>query len=265
MHSIERIRAVVRRHPQWADGGLAALLAVANAPSVASAGAGVVGWLGFGAAHLPLVWRRRAPVVVLWTVYGFAGLSLILSPAIAQGVYPETLMLVAVYTLALYRPRRYLWPALVVLEATLLAAALLGHPRGGPWNSLALGTSALAAAALLGVTISTRRAYLAALEERARRAERERDQQAQLAAATERARIAREVHDIVAHNLAVMVALADGAAFTAPVSPERAADTMQQVSATGRQAHSRELETPWFATRGHHLGSISPGHSAKPN
>jgi signal transduction histidine kinase len=124
----------------------------------------------------------------------------------------------------------------VVLEGTLLAAALLGDPRGGPWNSLALGTSGLAAAALLGVTLSTRRAYLAALEERAHRAELERDQQARLAAATERARIAREMHDIVAHNLAVMVALADGAAFTAPVAPERAADTMQQVSATGRQA-----------------------------
>jgi signal transduction histidine kinase len=151
-------------------------------------------------------------------------------------MYPETLMLVAVYTLALHRPRRWLWPALVVLEGTVLAAALLGNPRGGPWNSLALGTSVLAAGALLGVTISTRRAYLAALEERAHRAERERDQQAQLAATTERARIAREMHDIIAHNLAVMVALADGAAFTAPVAPQRAADTMQQVSATGRQA-----------------------------
>jgi signal transduction histidine kinase len=89
---------------------------------------------------------------------------------------------------------------------------------------------------LLGLTVSTRRAYLAELEERARRLERERDQQAQLAAATERARLARELHDIVAHNLAVMIALADGAAFTATVAPERAADAMQQVSGTGRQA-----------------------------
>jgi signal transduction histidine kinase len=236
MHTIEQIQAAVRRHPRWADGGLAVLLALVNTPSVAGARVGVAGWLGFGAAHLPLVWRRRAPVVVFWTIYVLAGLSLIASPAIAEGLYPETLMLVAVYTLALYCPRRWLWPALAVLEGTLLAAVLLGDPRGGPWNALALGTSGLAATVLLGVTINTRRAYLAALEERARRAERERDQQAQLAAASERARIAREMHDIVAHNLAVMVALADGAAFTAPSAPERAADTMQQVSATGRQA-----------------------------
>ena len=85
---------------------------------------------------------------------------------------------------------------------------------------------------LLGVNLQTRRAYLAALEERARRLERERDQQAQLAVAEERARIAREMHDIVAHNLAVMVALADGAALT----PRRAGEAMALVSSTGRQA-----------------------------
>jgi signal transduction histidine kinase len=236
MHTTERVQAAVRRHPRWADGGLAAMLALLNLPSLVDADVGVASWLGFGAAHLPLIWRRRAPVAVFWTICVLAGLSVATSPAIAQGMYPETLGLVAVYTVALYCPRRHLWPALAVLEGTLLAAALLGDPRGGPWNSLALGTSGLAAAALLGVTIRTRRAYLAALEERAHRAERERDQQAQLAAATERARIAREMHDIVAHNLTVMVALADGAAFTAPTAPERAADTMQQVSATGRQA-----------------------------
>jgi len=236
MHGIERARAAVRRHPRWADGGLAVLLALVNSPSVAAASVGVAGWLLFAAAHLPLVWRRRAPVVVFWAVYVLAGLSLTSSLAIADGVYPESLALVAVYTLALYRPRRWLWPALVVLEGTVLAAVLLAAQPRDRWNSLALATSGLAAAALLGVTIGTRRAYLAALEERARRAERERDQQAQLAAIAERARIAREMHDIVAHNLAVMVALADGAAVTAAVAPPRAADAMQQVSATGRQA-----------------------------
>ena len=60
-----------------------------------------------------------------------------------------------------------------------------------------------------------RRAYLASVDDRAERLERERDQQALLAAAGERARIAREMHDIVAHNLSVMIALADGASLTA--------------------------------------------------
>jgi signal transduction histidine kinase len=231
---MQRIRAAVSRHPRWADGGLAVLLALVNAPALASGGIGVAGWLWFGASHLPLVWRRRAPVVVFWTGLGLAGAALTTSSAaVVQGVYPESLALVAVYAVARYRPRRYLWPVLAVLEALLVVVAWRQEQW---WTSLAFGTSALAATVLLGITVSTRQAYLAELEERARRLERERDQQAQLAVATERARIAREMHDIVAHNLAVMIALADGAAFTATVAPERAVDAMQQVSGTGRQA-----------------------------
>src|SRR6266511_3649362 len=138
---MQRIRAAVRRHPRWADGGLAVLLALVNAPALAAAGVGVVDWLWFGAAHLPLVWRRRAPVVVFWTVLGLAGAALITSPrAIVQGVYPESLALVAIYTIARYRPRRYLWPAIAVLESILLVA---GWRQEQPWTSLALGTSAL--------------------------------------------------------------------------------------------------------------------------
>lgn len=139
----------------------------------------------------------------------------------------------AVYTVARHGPRRHLWPVVAVIE--LLAATVFLWDRPN-WTALGFVTAVLAATVLLGVTVSTRQAYLAGLEERARRLERERDQQAQLAAAAERARIARDMHDIVAHNLAVIVALADGAALTATAAPERAADTMHKVSATGRQA-----------------------------
>ena len=105
-----------------------------------------------------------------------------------------------------------------------------------PRADLVALTAILAATVLLGMTVRTRRAYIAELEARARRLERNRDQQAKLAAAAERTRIAREMHDIVAHNLAVMVALADGASLTATAAPQRAADTLATVAATGRQA-----------------------------
>jgi len=91
-------------------------------------------------------------------------------------------------------------------------------------------------AGLLGYYIRTRRAYLASLVDRAERLERERDQEARLAASAERTRIAREVHDIVAHNIAVMVALAEGAAYTVADSPDQAATIMGQVAGTGRSA-----------------------------
>jgi signal transduction histidine kinase len=100
-----------------------------------------------------------------------------------------------------------------------------------------VGLSGLAvAAAVSGITVRQRRALLHSLEEKAARLEVERDREGRLAAARERARIAREMHDIVAHNLSVMIALADGAAFTIGSSPEEAKSAAERVSSTGRQA-----------------------------
>jgi signal transduction histidine kinase len=81
-----------------------------------------------------------------------------------------------------------------------------------------------------------RRGYYLALEERAARLERERDAQAQIAAAAERARIARELHDVVAHNVSVMVVQADGAGYALDADPERAREALGAISRTGRQA-----------------------------
>ncbi len=101
----------------------------------------------------------------------------------------------------------------------------------------ALASGLLAIAGLLGYYVRTnRQAQATARVEQAEQAERERQQQAQLAASAERARIAREMHDIVAHNIAVMIALADGAAYTAKNDTDQAVELMGQVSATGRTA-----------------------------
>ncbi len=89
---------------------------------------------------------------------------------------------------------------------------------------------------LLGDSARWRRGYYQALEEKAARLERERDAQALVAAAAERARIAREIHDVVAHNVSVMVVQADGAAFALDGSPQRAREALGAISATGRRA-----------------------------
>ena len=91
---------------------------------------------------------------------------------------------------------------------------------------------------VLGDSMGYRRAYAAALEERAVRAERERDAQAQIAAAAERARIARELHDVIAHNLSVMVAQADGGAYAFDAAPEQSRQALAEIGRTGRQALS---------------------------
>ena len=89
---------------------------------------------------------------------------------------------------------------------------------------------------MLGISVRQRRALLASLQDRAARLEFERDQEGRLGAAAERARIAREMHDIVSHNLTVMIGLADGGTYALQSSPDTASSAMGRVSATGRQA-----------------------------
>lgn len=89
---------------------------------------------------------------------------------------------------------------------------------------------------VLGDSVRTRRAYYAQLVERNQRLEKEREAQAKAAVTTERARIARELHDVVAHNVSVMVVQADGAAYVMDVAPEQAKEALQTISGTGRQA-----------------------------
>jgi signal transduction histidine kinase len=101
------------------------------------------------------------------------------------------------------------------------------------WVAFTAVAALIVMTALIGTGQRTRAAYLAELEDRARRLEVERDQRARLAVAEERARIAREMHDVVAHHIAVMIALSDGAAA---ISAARPAEVMGQASATGRQA-----------------------------
>jgi signal transduction histidine kinase len=179
---------------------------------------------------LPLLWRRRAPVVVFACTAVLAWVDDLGRIDVPAAMFAP---LFAVYAVARYRPRVWLWPVVAVFEGSLLITMFRQHSLP---QDITAASALLAAVVFLGMNLRTRRAYLDQLEERAARLERERDQQARLATAAERARIARELHDIVAHNLVVMVALADGAAATAPTAPDRAADAMTKVAATGRLA-----------------------------
>jgi signal transduction histidine kinase len=95
-------------------------------------------------------------------------------------------------------------------------------------------TGTVSASWVLGVYVRTRRAYLASMIERAETAERDRDTQARIAVDAERARMAREMHDIIAHSLSVMITLNDAAAAVATSGEVRS--TVTQASEVGRQA-----------------------------
>ncbi len=183
-------------------------------------------WLWFVAVFVPLVWRRSYPTTAFWVVLAVAVGTWVVTGI--DGVYPFAAVLVALYTLVRYRSWRSAAVAVGATAAVLATGWLQGDLPAGDLATLAW---ALSLAVLAGTTVRTRVAYLAELRQRA-------TQRAELAAAAERGRIAREVHDIVAHNLAVIVALADGAALSSDSVPGRAAETLATIAETGRQALS---------------------------
>jgi signal transduction histidine kinase len=87
-----------------------------------------------------------------------------------------------------------------------------------------------------GINVRARREHVASLIDRANAMARDRDQQSQLAVAGERARIAREMHDVVAHSLTVMVALAEGAKAAGARDPQNATRALDALTETGRSA-----------------------------
>nr|WP_303711499.1 histidine kinase [Kutzneria buriramensis]WKX10474.1 histidine kinase [Kutzneria buriramensis] len=187
--------------------------------------------LGFS---VPLLWRRSHPRAVLIALAPVALVNA-WTGAILQAAL---LQLLVVYHIALRLPLRTMWwAATLVLAPVVVTAARYGDE--GSWDQQ-IGSQLLsiATAALVGVTVRTRRNYTEALEDRARRLEIERDQQTRLAAAAERARIAREMHDIIGHNLSVITGLADGGKYAATKSPERAAQALHAIGTTSRQALS---------------------------
>jgi signal transduction histidine kinase len=252
----------VRRHPLLVDGALVALLTLISRHGLTAGHALAQIWSGVLAAGLllPLVWRRRAPLVVFLLIAAAA-----LAQWVTDRVLPADLaLLVAFYTVAAYEPLRRVLFAAVVLEAGAVLAAIRLEPPGAGLVGWVLVSGLVAAAGFVGYNIRTRRAYLSALEDRAARLERDRDQEAQLAASAERARIAREMHDIVAHNLAVMIALADGAAYTAEEDLGQATTLMSQVADTGRAALS-EMRRLLDVMRGPRRGPVAgPAHAPQP-
>lgn len=190
---------------------------------------------------IPIVVRRSHPVGAFATAIGFGALQVVLYRG--RPVPSDLAIVILLYTLAAYSTRRN---SVIGLLICLFGAAIellerqIPRPAPSRWEWLIFGYLMFAGPCLtawvLGDSTRYRRAYYTNLEERAARLERERDAHAQIAAAAERARIARELHDVVAHNVSVMVVQADGAAYALGTDPERTRRALAAISATGRQA-----------------------------
>jgi signal transduction histidine kinase len=230
--------AWLRRHPKLVDGLLALLV------------------LGFGlsaygswarhpalipvivALTLPIVFRRQYPTAAFAAGIAVGAVQVV---AFRGPSAADVSVLILLYSLAVTRPRRASAPglAICVLGAAVATVRWRVAGDGTAWQVLlAMGLASTPALLtwLAADSVRWRRGYYAALEEKAHRLERERDALSQVAAAAERARIARELHDIVAHHVSVMVVQADGAAFALENAPDKTREALGAISGTGRQA-----------------------------
>ncbi len=228
---LERLAAWLRRHPFGVDVVITLVLLLVSVLSMSSSYDGdspLVTLLLLA----PLAWRRRAPVPAAAVVVA-AGL---LQLAVVDDVlFADVAALVMVHALAAYAPR---WAGRAGLVTGLVGAVLATgryFSTIDPGSTLAIGVAVIAAWAL-GDLRRARVQQLAGLHERARLLELEREQELRLAATAERTRIAREMHDVVAHSLSVVIAQADGGRYAGQSDPAAASGALEAIAATGRQA-----------------------------
>ncbi|WP_328500737.1 histidine kinase [Streptomyces sp. NBC_00457] len=244
-----RLQHLGQRHPWLLDTAVVLIVAVIGLTDLVSDGGrdgpfGVthgrddlptaVSYVVSAALIVPLWWRRRAPAPVYFVIALVALVQGVLGLQLAASIAA----FIALYTMARYGSLRLLgWVAAVAIaQETVPVLVLLPAER---WlQSLFFELGTMTAAAAVGLMLRTRRLYLTALEDRARRLEIERDQREQLTVAAERSRVAREMHDIVGHNLSVMISVADGAATLAATRGEQSEQSLRILGDTGRQAMS---------------------------
>ncbi len=202
----------------------------------ASPPAGLVGGAGVhmvlaAAFSLPLLFRRRFAVAVFVTVAASAWLQFELGGGLGQ---PFFAVIIALYAVGAHgsRPFTFVGPAAVVLQVLLADIPRLRD--GAPWDEVVPAWFILLFVWGFGRWMRHRARAAVALAERAEAAERDRHEQAARAVTEERARIARELHDLVAHSIGVIVIQAQGAQRALDTSPDQAREALSSIETAGR-------------------------------
>ncbi len=237
---LQRVWGFDSRHPLWWDIGPVAVvgLAILIGAAVIDIGAGerVLAIALILMLMVPVVWRRRYPFAVflsqnvpitlyylsIWRPEGPQAPAPV-DAAIALAFVP------VLFNLVLRRSTRLMWVAAgIVAVQTSMEIWMTGIDADASEVATALlgGATIFWLVALIALVIKTRRSFHQSVS----------DQVARDAVSAERTRIAREMHDIIGHNLAVINALADGGAYAATAAPERAKEALEAIGATSRQA-----------------------------
>ncbi|MEV7092778.1 sensor histidine kinase [Amycolatopsis sp. NPDC051045] len=183
----------------------------------------------------PLVFRRKSP---LWSAYVVLVISVV-HMTLQLGISSIAGLAMSIYSVVVYAGRRqglvYVG-AVVAGSAVQLALDQTVNQTDELLISALFLAFGIALCWTLGEFVGARRAYDVEVEARLHLLETERDQATRIAVAEERGRIARELHDVVAHAVSVMVVQADGASYAIQSNPELAQRALQTISETGRGA-----------------------------
>ncbi|MBD7996862.1 sensor histidine kinase [Arthrobacter sp. Sa2CUA1] len=267
----QRLYAWTQANPFKVDLAGALLAALFFAFPLLLSGPGTaVEFLLSAAICLPLAWRRTRPVPAAAVMAAACLIQLPLVPV--TGLPADFFVLVMVHALAAYAPR---WASLgglalalvggvLVIFQYLALPALQTYAQNPPTGMIGFWLIALVAVEAVvlvcwtfGDLARTRRLAMESLRDRARRLEVERQQERDLAAADERTHIAREMHDIVAHSLSVIITQADGARYASAQDPEIATATLGTIAETGRGS-LREMRRLLGVLRGDDGASTRP-------
>jgi signal transduction histidine kinase len=223
-----------RRRPEWVPGGFPYLsdAALAGFLTVVAVGGAVFRphtphevLLAFLAPFetVPLAWRRKQPIIVLAMVVVSSSIASFYGATRAEAIA----LLIALYSVAAHTERRVAVRAGLAALIVLFFPLTLNSDHGFLVGIFQLGSLAL------GWTFG---AYLGELRGRAARVRREQESEKRRAVAEEQARIARELHDVMAHSVSVMVVQAAAADDVFDSSPERARTALRSIESTGREA-----------------------------
>ncbi|WP_438860625.1 sensor histidine kinase [Amycolatopsis solani] len=180
---------------------------------------------------VPLVFRRKSP---LWSAYVVLVISVV-HATLQLGVSSVAGLAMSIYSVVVYAGRRQ---GLIFVGAVVVSSAvqLALEQTDELFISVLFLAFGIALCWTLGEFVGARRAYDVEVEARLHLLETERDQATRIAVAEERGRIARELHDVVAHAVSVMVVQADGASYALESNPDLARRALQTISETGRGA-----------------------------
>ncbi len=243
MHWWERVGTWDDSHRLPVDALGTALLALVLVPTAGAVAYGRPGSSGLEVPITilmlaPLAWRRVWPAASAAAVYTVALVHMLLGYPMVLPT--DLLVLVALYSVTVHGP---VWAYRTAIAGAMAGSVLLGVVFLASENSVEAAIGVAFVVSLLTSTTfafalvrRSRRERVDSLVDRARRLEIERDQQAQLATSAERTRIAREMHDIVAHSLSVIIAQADGGRYAAATDPAAATRSLTTISETGRAA-----------------------------